>query len=284
MEYEPQIIEPDLEPRYSRQLYLSSRNASQIRDTTQMSNMSFKLNEAIICPQGFDFYVSLVSAEIPNTIYTIDDTNNEVVATFRNISTNVTQTYTFKITNGNYSGEAGLNRLASQIGGSLSFTADGTIINLSLSWDRTRSKFFVNFTNQVGLNSYRLSFQKPLGTRPNFLGIGNGPALSISSYLYDYPRLYPNYLLLATNLSTDNQAVNVSKQAILDKIPVDVPANSYIFYKNWLLYRSKISNRHIDTINVSLLDDVGNQVNLNGAHWSFTLQIDIKQIKNMPLC
>lgn len=283
-EYEPQIREPDLEPRYSRQLYLSSRNASQIRDTNRMSNMSFQLNEAIICPPGFDFYVSLVSAEIPNTIYTVDDTNNEVIATLRNISTNVLQAYTFKIINGNYSGEAGLNRLASQIGGSLSFTADGTIINLSLSWDRIRSKFFVNFTNQVGLNSYRLGFSKPSSARPNFVGVGSGPALSSSSYLYDYPRLYPNYLLLATNLSTDNQAVNVSKQAILDKIPVDVPANRYIFYKNWLLYRSKISNRHIDTINVSLLDDLGNEVNLNGANWSFTLQIDIKQIKNMPLC
>lgn len=282
-EYQPEVREPDLEPRYSRQLYLSSLNASQIRDTTRMSNMSFKLNETIICPPGFDFYVSLVSAEIPNTIYTVDNTNNVVVIRIRNVTSLLSQNFTFNIANGNYIGISGLNNLASQIGGALTFTPDNSVINVSFSWDTRRSKFFVNFTNQVGTNNYSFGFVRPSPASPNIFGASLGVPLTTSGYLYDYPRLYPNYLLLATNLSTDNQAVNVSKQAILDKIPVDVPGNRYIFYKNWLLYRSKISNRHIETIDVSLLDDLGNQVNLNGSNWSFTLQIDIKQIKNMPL-
>ena len=71
-----------------------------------------------------------------------------------------------------------------------------------------------------------------------------------------------------------NQAVKVTKAAILDKIIVDVPYNSFLFYKNWQLYRTKITNRHIDTINLQLLDDQGNDIVLNGSNWSCTIQID----------
>ena len=61
-----------LEPQPSRQLYLNSRNASYIVDTVKNSRLTFSLNEPIICPKGHELYASIVSCEIPNTLYTVD--------------------------------------------------------------------------------------------------------------------------------------------------------------------------------------------------------------------
>lgn len=281
VEYQPEIKEPNLQPRYSRQLYLNSRTASTIIDTTKMSKLSFKLNDTIICPYGFDFYVSLVSAEIPNTIYTVDDTNNIIAFGFANATLGTYLPFSVTLQKGKYSGITGLNSIASQLSGNNLYTLDNTTLTLTVTFNIALNRFSFSYSRNVGgyVYDFALTYKYPL------LGTTVTSARSSSSFIAStYPKLYPTYLLLATNLNTNNQAVNVSKQAILDKIPVVVPANSFMFYKNWLLYRTKITNKHIDTINVSLLDDLGNEVNLNGSNWSFTLQIDIKQIKNMPLC
>ena len=41
-------------------------------------------------------------------------------------------------------------------------------------------------------------------------------------------------------------------------------------FSNW------ISNREIGTIEITLLDEAGNLVNMGGASWSLTLQLDFQ--------
>jgi len=59
------------DPAPSRQLYLNTRYANYIVDATKQSQVTFCLNEPIQCPNGYDLYASVLSAEIPNTITTV---------------------------------------------------------------------------------------------------------------------------------------------------------------------------------------------------------------------
>ena len=48
------------------------------------------------------------------------------------------------------------------------------------------------------------------------------------------------------------------------------------------MYNTRIGNRTLDAINITILDDQGNEVNFNGARTSFTIQIDVVPINISP--
>ena len=284
------------DPEMSYQLYLNSRSAT-ITDTTKMSKMSFKLNDTLCCPQEYNMYVSLVSAEIPNTMYntaivpisfTVDNSNNKVFLGLFYQNTNTITTIT--LTNGVYQGINGFNSIAFQLSKAYYYsqTINGIIdpvpINLSVIYNPTIQLFTLNSDRN---SAYQASiYIQVLGN-----GGTSGGTYTFLSFPFNTLNVQPyqtsgfvsstRYLLLASNLNTPNQAVGVSKQSIIDKIPVDVPLFSYIFYKNWLLYRTRISNRHIDTIQLTLLDDQGNEANLNSSNWSCTIQVEYRKINNI---
>ena len=62
--------------KFSRQLYLNSKYANYTVDTGRNSSCSFVLNEPINIPKGMNAYCSVVSAEIPNTIFSVDQYTN----------------------------------------------------------------------------------------------------------------------------------------------------------------------------------------------------------------
>jgi hypothetical protein len=53
-----------------------------------------------------------------------------------------------------------------------------------------------------------------------------------------------------------------------------VPYNAFIFFRNAYAYSNWISNRELFTIELYLYDETGALVNMQGAPWSITLQID----------
>ena len=357
----------------SRQVYLTSRTANTITDSTKMSQMTFCLTEPIKAPDGYDLFCSLVDAQIPNTIQTVD-ANTTFVLSFYNSSLGYTMVETLTtsptvlgtstnsiVQTGNYSGTTGPTSLATQlskvysstintiynndyvvssttgtnilvlslgpviVGETITFTNSGISaaglvanqkyfvisqsgvasninITVSLTFGGTvvalttatlgsvTGACLVNdtITTTVTYNAtqsrYQIawtSIQSPTGANYTLsmnnimLGI-NCTAATTPVLATGIPKLFPNYLLVGTNMAVVNQSPGMSQMATIGKVVIDVPYNSWIMYKNWFLFTSKISQRELGTIEVVLYDEYGNLANLNGANWSMTLQFDTK--------
>lgn len=292
-----------LEPSPSRQLYLNSRNASYIVDSTKMSRMTFSLNEPLVCPKNYELYASIVSCEIPNTLFTVETSSTFVFNFFKSgtvangIMTGGTLAGTITFTAapavatvpapantnlvipiGNYSGSTAPATLATYLS-KTTYTFDATTITFVTSYSTATSRFQIAWSSAA--NVYGLQITNAIlgfSSTSVLCPTGTGTTLNTPQVATTVPRLFPNYLLIATNLNTYNQAVGQSKISALGKIVIDVPFNSWIYFRNWFLYSTRITNREIGNIELSLYDEFGNEANLNGANFSITLQIDTKRM------
>jgi hypothetical protein len=81
---------------------------------------------------------------------------------------------------------------------------------------------------------------------------------------------------IVTNLSTYN--INKAFQnnfSILSCIPVNSSPYSIIEYQNSNNYRCNLFMNELQTIKIKLVDEYENLINLNGCHFSLTLQLDV---------
>ena len=84
--------------------------------------------------------------------------------------------------------------------------------------------------------------------------------------------------IVGTNLSTQHQS-SATKCNILGKVPITSPSNCYIFYMNYHQFKTRVFNSTIENIDIKLFDDSGNLLNLQGANFSITIQVDfVKEI------
>ena len=86
------------------------------------------------------------------------------------------------------------------------------------------------------------------------------------------------YLLVKSNLKTYNSFVNSNTGTYLAKIPVAVATGFYVFYQNNTLYSHPVSDRSISSLEVSLHQEDGDEVDLQFADWSCTIQIDFYKL------
>ena len=171
----------------------------------------------------------------------------------------------------------------------LPFTLDGSNDNITLVcyYGIAQSKFYLSFyptkayynifinSPLFGFNSQ--TFPQLTSASAASTNIQSNATLQTTNNLIIancIPRFFPPYIIVGSNLKSNNQAVGETKISTLAKVIVDVPYNSFIFYRNFYNYSNYISNREIFTIELNLIDETGASVNMQGASWSITLQID----------
>ena len=206
------------------------------------------------------------------------------------------------LTTGNYSSSiyntTNPTSLASQFSKALAWTKDGVndTITLVCYYGIAQTKFYLGFYPTKAY--YTISILSPIFGFASGSGLNNPqvfPQLqtavassstitaTASTQVYtnltpanNIPRFFPPYIIVGTNLHSLNQAVGENKVSTLAKVIVDVPYNSFIFYRNFYGYSNWISNREIFTIDLMLYDEYGNLVNMQGSPWSMTLQLDFQ--------
>ena len=89
-------------------------------------------------------------------------------------------------------------------------------------------------------------------------------------------------IYIKSNLSTQNIDRNGIVSNIIDIIPIDVSNYDILRYKNLDGFRTKIKNQMIDTINIILEDDRGNNIDINND-WELVLEINKINIANSPV-
>ena len=226
-----------------------------------------------------------------------------ITQTFNVTGQNITGTSSnLYLTNGNYSSSiyntTNPTSLASQFSKALSWTKDGVndTITLVCYYGIAQTKFYLGFyptkayytismlssifgfASGSGLNNPQIFSQLTTATATSTTVTSNAVSQTYGNLTpaNNIPRFFPPYIIVGTNLHSLNQAVGENKVSTLAKVIVDVPYNSFIFYRNFYGYSNWISNREIFTIDLMLYDEYGNLVNMQGSPWSMTLQLDFQ--------
>ena len=204
-------------------------------------------------------YVSVLSASIPCTFLNCDYFNNIFVYYDEN---NIQ--HTLNIPQGNYN----VATLANWFNLNTAFTFTYNPI--------TNHYMIQNNSNQEWKFSQLSTCQELLGliTEGDIESV-NGAIESNSAVNFFTIR---NIIILCPSLNTNN--VNVQQQNnrnCLLSIPVTAGANSILVYQNTQGVRSELdSYNQMNNFQLVLIDQDGDYIDLNGAHWSISLLFQIE--------
>ncbi len=241
----------------SIQIFLNSKTANKyINGYT--SNCIFNLPQFII-PRVKNMYVSVQSATIPYSFYNVDYFNDLLV-----YNVNGGSDINLTIPQGNYNVTTLRTYLLSVMTG---FTITYSSLNNSFT-----------FTH----STYDFSFKKT-STCMEILGFDENVTYSSVSKsmtsinsinLFTIRNIYiqsNNLMLNNLNNATPNNCT------ILGSIPLTSGQFSVVTYGNINNVRSRIDNiRNFTQLNINLTDQDGDILDLNGCHFSITLQIDFE--------
>lgn len=237
------------------QIFLNSKTANNYLGGFT-SNCIFNL-PLIVLPRNAKIHLSVQSASIPYSFYNVDYFNNKLV-----YSVNGGSNITIEIPQGNYSATSLKNYLTTVMTG---FTITYSNLNNTLTF--THSNYDFEF--------------KPSSTCMEILGFDeNDNYTSTSRVLASVNSInlftIRNIYITSNNLSLNN--INNSTPNlcnILASIPLTSGANSVVTYVNVNNVKSAVNDvKNFTIFQVALTDQDGDILDLNGCHWSMTLQID----------
>ena len=245
----------------SFEIYLSSKNARYLQDN-QTSNAYFTLPQIEINPKEETVYVNVKSATIPYSWYNVDSNNNTLSITFDG------QLFPtiYTLTPSNYN----INTLIEEI---------KTVTNLdTILYNKQTNKLTVTNFFDFTIHSTSTAMELIGFTKADHISSNGSLTSNIGINLYTTQQIIiksNNFIL--NNISSKNH----SDSNCLASIPVTGQPNSIIHYSNntsrhLIHHLNNISNFHI-----KLETENGNQILLNGLHWTLTLEVFIKKNENI---
>lgn len=255
----------------SKLLFLNSNDGDRYPHLglpSETSSFEVTLNESIAV-QGEDtsIQVSLVSAEVPNSIYSVSGRNDIV-----NYSSNNGTPASITLAHGNYTVTSLLAYLktVSQLTGFSSVAYDK--VTNRFTWTSS-VPFSFDFSSNVKNNARKLlGFSAKLHTASH-----SGTYKLTSDTVVDVTGGV-RVLYVRSNLVSNNtiDSKNRGSSDILGKLQVNAGAFGIIMDKGMNIpFRATLPTKEIRSITVRLTDEEGNDnIELNGLSWSLTLQFD----------
>lgn len=235
----------------SKTIFLNSRNAL-INDAH--SHATFKLNETILCPQGIDMYIALVSATMPCSAYNITTLNNTLIYSVNDVSKTIT------ITPRNVSA-IDLETLLNQL-----FTDEGDAI--IATFNRQTLRYTFTSTTPFAIIG---------GTLLDTIGIQTAvtPSLTVIGYkpcdLSGTTAVYIRSNVRASTISTDN-----NMQTVLARVPMINRFGGLVnFYASSLIW-VRLTEKRINSFDIILTDEDNDEIDFNGLHWTLEFLIDFR--------
>jgi hypothetical protein len=213
--------------------------------------------------------ISVISAQIPVSYYNINIYNNILKVV------NSSVTYTITLTTGNYTSTT-LQTLLSTL-----FIAQG-LNNFLFAYSTTSGKLTITNTTSFSILHTGSTCLGVLGFESESDTLSS---LNAITGLYTVIGTYPLNLLgtlrvrvLSTKLLTFNLDSSISGGvSLLASIPVEAPPYSVILYDNFTKASTELKSLKINSIDIQLVDDLGNLLQLNNIDWSITLAIYIER-------
>lgn len=239
------------------QIFLNSKTANKYFDG-YTSNCLFNLPH-IVLPRAKNLFISVQSASIPYSFYNVDGFNDKLIYSVGggpNIVINIPQ--------GNYNTTSLRSYLLTVMTG---FTISYSSLNNNYT--------FTHATNDFSFKASSTCMEI-LGFEENVDHNSSSRVLTSTCCinLFTIRNIYiqsPNLMLSNINNATPNNG------SILCSIPLTTGQFSIVNYFNTNNVRSRIDSiRNLSSFQVSLTDQDGDILDLNGCHFSLTLQIDIE--------
>ena len=237
----------------SIQIYLNSQYADYYINGASDCEYVLPLIEI---PDGFHIYLSVVSCLIPYSFYNINSSNNILKYSFDGVTI-----YTLIIPIGNYN----VNNLVTILKSNL-------LSGFSVIYNSIQNKLtFTHTTNEFMFMSSSTCLQ--------ILGFNNSTISSISLSLTSV-NCVNVYSIRTIQVNSNLITYNVNKLqknnfCILCSIPISCTPFSLIEYVNRTNFKTNLFLNRLSNIKIKLTDDNGNLINLNGCHYSLTLQLDV---------
>lgn len=193
--------------------------------------------------------LSVTHAEIPNSFYLVNSTNNKLVI----------NSSTYTITQGNY------NAISFQTAISSFLTGLGISISFSI------------ITNKYTLTSATSFTIQTTSTCQRFLGVGSVALSGTSVTSPNVCNFLPlSRLLIRSNaFGTQNFNGKDGSTNLILSVQNSSASGSLILWNNYSLLKYDIT--HVDNLNVidlSITDDTGNLLDFNGCDWFMTFRIE----------
>jgi hypothetical protein len=232
---------------------ISSKNTS-LNDSFK-SKLSISLPDLTFHEKIENIYFSVQHAEIPNSFYVVNYTNNIIV--INSIS------YTIPV--GNYNANTLITALIL------------LLPTYTITYNSITNRYTFNNTSSFTINSS--------STCKNIIGLGNVNQSSISNSLtlpYSVNFVPLPRINLKSNFFHFNNfnGVDYSNDLFLS-IQNNTNPNSMIHYLNQTGIKFKVEDKNITNFIISITDDDGNYINFNNQDTRISLQIDIEYISNI---
>lgn len=218
--------------------------------------------------------VGVVSAEIPVSFYTINETNNSFVSNLIEGGVgDIIKTNT--IPNGNYTATTLITQFLATL--AASYSANTTDPLVSLTINRSNGKLTLGWVAPAAFNQITFS-TSPFMTLLGYVGdIELDPINLTRIATYPLNLLGINKVYISTNnlLTYNYDSGKNGYSNILATIEVDAPPYSIILYKNQTNTYNILRNDDVNSFTIELKDDVGNYIDFNNIDWNITLALNI---------
>ena len=237
----------------SIQIYLNSQSADKSFNGAADCEYNLPLIEI---PDGFHIYLSVVSCLIPYSFYNINNSNNVLQYSFDGITIN-----TLSIPIGNYNVNSLLSVLKSNL------------VAFTITYDNIKNKFTLTHpTNNFMFMSSSTCLQ--------ILGFNNNETISSFIFSLTSVNCVNVYTIRTVQVNSNLITYNINKVqknnfCILCSVPITCTPFSLIEYINRTNFKTNLFLNRISNIKIKLTDDNGNLIDLNGCHYSLTLQLDV---------
>lgn len=251
----------------SLQIYLNSNQATEIYNNNN-ADCLFYLPLIEIDSQS-QLHLCVKNAVIPYTFYNINSNNNRLDWTYDNNTI-----YTAYLTLGNYN----INNFIPMLKNAMIYT---TVNNNVVTTHDDFTITYNTITNKLAfqqINSLNFTFLKSSSCF-GLIGFNlNNNISSEGGYLQSRTCVNLNSIQcvhVEMNINTNNvSSCDWNNRNIVASIPVDVPPYGVLVHKNGDFFVNTFKNI-ITELQVTLLDQNGKKLYLNGGQWSMTLQLDI---------
>ena len=233
---------------------ISSTNS---QNGTLKSNVLVTLpNLSFQDPNIKNVYFSVLHAEVPNSFYTINSNNNQLVI----------NDIAYSITLGNYNALSLISVLLTLLP-----------VGFTITYSSTTNKYTFTNTSDFTINS--------LTTCYKIIGLANDTSYSsnLKTLVLPYPVnfiVFPRINFKSNVFSFQNHNQSDNSNDLFLSLQNGVNQNSMNNYNNNSNIKFEIHNKLITSFNIIVSNDLGVYLDFNNQDWYMTFQIDIDYLDN----
>ena len=253
--------------RASMNLFLASKYADEKLNGKE-NRVVFNIRNPIIPEPNNRILLCVTDLEIPYSFFTFRSVNN----TLRLVQGGVNVDFTLPVGNYNITTFQDALNIA---GGSLA------VAGITASYDATNNKLsFISASSTLVMDTSVTTMLFEMGYNVS-QGSDAAAATITGENMVNLSGL-PNLYLRSQSIGVENYDSNNAVSGTLCKIPVNVLPLEYIFYRPVENLYVRISDRQLVSMDLSIEDEEGNLVELNGGGWSATFAIHFQKNRLAP--